>query len=388
MPKVAIVYHFFAHYREPVLRELASRGRYSYLFLGDTRDPFREGIAPADLDDLPNFRPTRCRVIGGRLLYQQGLLRLALRRDVSAIIYLGNAKWPMTWLSATLARLTGKRVLFWTHGWTDWDREFAGRVRSVFYRLAHGLLLYGHFAKAVGIGKGFRPEHLHVIYNSLDHEGQRAARLSVTGDDIARTRADLFGDPATPVVICTSRLTATRRLDMLLEALALLQAEGHPVNLLLVGDGPERVPLEALAATKGLNVHFFGPCYEESVLARLIMASNATVAPGKVGLTAMHSLAYGVPVVTHDDPEDQMPEFEAVIPGKSGSLFTRGDVADLARAIRRWTGTPHVSDEVRHACNRAVDRFYTPSFQRRAIERAIAGADADDLFWMREPMDA
>ncbi len=44
-------------------------------------------------------------------MIQRGLLLLTLRRDLFAIIYLGVALWPSTWLSAIVVRLTGKRVL-------------------------------------------------------------------------------------------------------------------------------------------------------------------------------------------------------------------------------------------------------------------------------------
>ena len=48
---------------------------------------------------------------------------------------------------------------------------------------------------------------------------------------------------------------------------------------------------------KGL-CHFQGAVFDESN-SELIYHSDLCVSPGNVGLTAIHSLTYGVPVATH-----------------------------------------------------------------------------------------
>ena len=381
--RVAVVYHFFAHYRAAVMRQLLASPCHDYILVGD-RVPTDPSIKAWDIPPSVAMIPARCCQPMRGLMLQRGLLRLALRRDIDQIIYLGNAAWPCTWLSAAVARLMGKRVWFWSHGWTRHESGLKDRVRCLFYKLAHGLLLYGHVAKTLGVAKGFAPERLHVIYNSLDYEAQKQARANVTPQRLEQIRTQLFDQPDHPIVICTTRLTALRRLDLLMEALALLKREGHHVNLLLVGDGPERENLQQLAKRLDLPVHFFGPCYDEQALAELVMSAHATVAPGQVGLTAMHSLAYGTPVITHDDVDAQMPEWEAIVPGQTGDFFQHDDVQDLAAVIKKWTQTPRPQEQIRDRCYRMIDRFYHPAFQRIAIDRAVSGRPADDLFWLKE----
>lgn len=381
--KVAVVYHFFPHYRAAVLRELLHSAEHDYLLVADDRpvDPTIEAWA---VEEPSRFMRAPCRAITASFLWQKRLLKLGLRRDLDAIIYLGNPYFLATWLSAFLARLAGKRVFFWTHGWTRDEHGPKAWFRKAFYKLAHALLLYGHAAKMSGLAQGFSAENLHVIYNSLDYDLQQEIREGVTDEELVDLRRQLFGEPDRPVVVCSARVTRACRFDLLLEAQARLRAEGHPVNVLLIGDGPERPALEAQAARFQLPVHFYGACYDERILARLIMAAHVTVSPGKVGLTAMQSLAYGTPVITHDDFESQGPEWEAVLPGRTGDFFRCDDVAELTRVIKAWTTEPASIPQVRAECHRVLERFYTPEFQRRAIDRAVSGRPADDLFWMKE----
>jgi glycosyltransferase involved in cell wall biosynthesis len=312
------------------------------------------------------------------------LIGLGLRRDLDAVIYLGNPYFVSTWISALLARLTGKKVFFWTHGWTRADRGAKDWFRRLFYKLSNGLLLYGHAAKMSGLAHGFDMENLHVVYNSLDYDLQKRVGAEVLPDEVRELKRRLFQNPEWPLVTCSARLTSSCRFDLLLEAQARLQAEGHSINVLLVGDGPERASLQSQAERLHLPVHFYGACYSEPVLARLTMGAHVTVSPGKVGLTALQSLAYGTPVITHDNFNAQGPEWEAIIPKQTGDFFRQGDVVDLARLIKAFTSTPDPKPETRFACGKVLDRFYNPTFQRRVIDRAISGQPADDLFWLKE----
>lgn len=343
-----------------------------YLFVGDRTDP--EGAIKACDSSQFNFLHAPCTILFGPLLWQRGILRLAWSRKIDAMIFLGNVNFLSTWTAAALAGLRGKRVLFWTHGWLCEERGVKGVVRKLFYRLADGLLLYGRRAKAIGIRRGFSASRLYVIYNSLDYEAQQAARESVSDARLMKIRADLFAnDPDVPVLICTSRLTALRGLEQLIEAMRYLRNQGIRSNLLLVGEGPERRKLENLADRLGVPVHFYGACYDERRLAELIMAANVTVSAGPIGLTAIHSLAYGTPVITHGDADHQGPEWEAIVQGETGDYFRRGDVEDLAQVLGRWCARPWPDPALRRRCIDIVDRFYNPQYQSHVIGRAVAG---------------
>jgi glycosyltransferase involved in cell wall biosynthesis len=380
--RVAVVYHFFAHYRRAVVESLAHDDTHEWHFIGDVRD-FDSDIKPAELSARVRFHRAACHRVWKSIMWQSGLVRLALSPRWGAIVFLGSPKYLSTWVAAALARLTGKRVLFWTHGWTKTPCGLSSVVRNTFYRLANDLLLYGRWAKTIAIDQGFDPAHVHVVSNSLDVAAQREALALIPAGRPAEVRRELFGDDRTPVISCTTRLTRLRRLDMLFDAVAMLRERGHDANIALVGDGPERAALEAHTKRLGLHVAFLGACYDEGRIGEVLRASNVCVAPGMVGLTAMHALAFGVPVVSHGNPEAQMPEFESIVPGVTGSLFTEGDVRSLADAIEPWIRSPQIDPATNQACRSMIDRFWNPEFQTQVILRAVDGEPADDLFWLR-----
>jgi glycosyltransferase involved in cell wall biosynthesis len=382
---VAIVYHFFAHYRQPVLEELLEKSKHHFLLCADTNNALLPGVKTWMPENTTRFRKCRSFAVGKHLLWQTGLIALALDRSLDTIIYLGDWKWPSTWLSALIARLRGKRVLFWTHGWRSRDRGLVRLIRKNFYRLADGLLLYGNRARQIGIDEGFPARDLYVVYNSIAAVPAEDAVGETPDEHRRELRKALFPkNPAeTPVVCCSSRLGALRRLDLLLDAASQLGADDHPVNVLLIGDGPERGRLEEQARALGLSMEFVGACYNESRLAEYFSIANVTVSPGDIGLTAVHSMLHGIPVISHSDLERQLPEAEAILPGETGDFYRGGDRADLAKKIRRWTQTPFVDPAVSRACRNLVRRRYSPEIQRQVIDAAIdrqsAGVVAERL---------
>jgi glycosyltransferase involved in cell wall biosynthesis len=373
--RIAFFNPIFAHYRTALLRELRASQQCEYFLFGDTRD--RYGNIPAcDLGSDPNFRLTPYVRFMKVFAWQKGTVGPTLFGDFDAYILEGDAYYLSTWLGAVLARLRRRRVLFWSHGWTRMDRGIKSLVRRTFYRLADGLLLYGDRARSIGIQCGFPADRLYVMYNSLDFDDQQRCSAELQPEEVAALRRELFGPEPVPVVMATARLTERKRFDLLIRALGVINRRGRRVDLLLVGDGPARASLESLARSESVHVVFAGACYEERDLARYFACACLTAMPGEVGLTCMHSLGYGVPVVTHNDATRQMPEFEAIVAGVTGDLFEPEDVEDLAEKLDRWTRHPIVPKAVREACLARIETRYHARYQARAIELALSGAPA------------
>ncbi len=390
--RVAVIYPYFAHYREPIMRELMrspeERGNVQYTFVSDTACPMHSlklvdpalASAPSGKGGL-RWRFLRTRWLWGPLYWQHGVMRLCWARDFDVLIVLGNVTGISNWLLAPLARLFGKRVLWWTHGLIKPRSPRHRALSSLLARLAHGLLVYGHGGRRNLAAQGVDERNLYVVYNSLDHPAQVALRGTLDADLLLHTRRLLFPNPSDPILLWIGRLTPVKKLDWILRAAADLGAQGRPANVLMVGDGPERASLEGLAASLDLHgrVHFHGACHDEERLAPLIAMSDVCVAPGEIGLTAMHALVYGTPCITHDDPERQMPEYEAIIPGRSGLLYRYGDRQSLTATINEWLSSHPDRAQVRADCQAIIDRYYTPRSQAAIIDAAVRGVPASQI---------
>ena len=381
-PEVVVIYHFYPHYRKPVVEALAQSDRASFTFVGDDHE-YLHSVEPARLSPQVRFHRAPTHHLFGPFMWQWGAVRWAVSSRFDTVIMHAVPHWPCTWIGGLLARLLGKRVFFWGHGYLCRPRGIKGMIRRLFYAIPTDHLFYSRLAKAYAMDAGWPAERVHVIYNSVDAAEQRRIRESWSPDQGRQLRESFFGDASIPVIGCTSRLIPMRRLHELMEAVKLLRDRGVQAHVLLIGDGPERARLEALAKALDVRVHFAGACYDEAKLGPMIMACNVTVSPGKTGLTAVHSIGYGVPVVSHEDPDDQGPEWEAILPGRTGSLFRRGDVESLASAIEPWIRGTQRNPWVQAECIALYDRFWNPDYQRRAIEQAVCGCDADDLMIAR-----
>jgi glycosyltransferase involved in cell wall biosynthesis len=319
------------------------------------------------------FRPVRNFYQGEKLRWQSGIVTLAWKRGIDAIVFAGMADTLSTWLAASIARLRGKRVVFWTHGFRNDSRSLKEWVRERFYRLAHCLVHYGFASREIAIRRGFLKSGQYVCLNSLDHESHRAIRKQCTPEIVAETRKDLTGSVHTPILIWVGRLTRAKKLHMLLQATSSLLDRGKRVFTVLVGDGPEREGLRRQADALGIadRVRFTGACYDEEQLARLLAASDICVGPGEIGLACIHATTFGTPIITHDNPAQQGPEQEAIIPGRTGTFFRQGDVEDLVQKITGWLECATDRDAIRRDCYAVVDRYFNPEFQTRAFTDAV-----------------
>ncbi len=369
--KVAVVYHFFPHYRAGILKELEKDDSFSFEFYGANIDEY-DGIK--SYQGFNKFHEANFRRVS-KLVWQNKIVGLAFKKDIEAVIFLADPHFLSTWVSSILCRLGGKRVIFWTHGWTKKLPWYKGFVKNIFHKLAHSLLLYGNYAKEIAINNGFKPENCHVVYNSLDYEKQLYFRNHLDSDSLRLAKQSLFPDKELPMITAVSRLTPECSYDLLVFALTVLRAKYNiECNLLFIGDGPEKEALEDLCLKHKLKVNFYGACYDEKKLSSMIAASNLVVSPGKVGLTAMHSLNYGTAVISHDRFDLQMPEFEAISDGKTGAFFKYNDHVSLADTIKNWLDKE--IEQPNLECMKIIDLYYNPRYQKSVIDLALKGLPA------------
>lgn len=366
--KLCNIFNTAPHYRREIYKQIEAIFDCGWAF-------GKKALGGGDIESMPpgafrNFLGylENCR-IAGNWYWQKGALKL-LFKNFDTYLVLGEPFCVSTWVFGALAKLIpGKRVFFWSHGWYGRETFVKRIMKKVFFRLGDGVFLYGNYARELMIKEGFSAEKLWTIHNSLAYGEQLELRNRLSPSPIYR---DHFGNENKTLVF-VGRLTRTKRLDMVLDVMAVLRERGENLNLVLIGDGVAREELTSKARELGLekNVWFYGACYEEGKTSELMYNADLCVSPGNIGLTAMHALMFGCPCITHYSFPYQGPEFEAIIPGKTGAFFERGNIESLADSIEKWFSENRSREVIRQACYAEIDESWTPAFQIEVLKKGF-----------------
>nr|MDT0657228.1 glycosyltransferase [Micromonospora sp. DSM 115978] len=368
-PRVLVVYPYLPHYRFGVFEELRGCEPVRYEFAADV-DANNSGIPIIPADQITPFHRLR-NTWPRSALWQRGLVRLLLSGRYDAVIFQGCAAFLSTWFGALICRLRRIQVLYWTIGWHRPDRGWRRLTRLAFYRLAHGLLLYGRVGRRIGRAMGYPDHRMTVIGNSLrspvdggaDGEGSEAALAEL---------AALLPPRGADAVAAVIRQNAYKRLDLLLHAAARLAGRGRPITVILAGGGPEHENLRKLASELGVDLRLIGPVYGERQLQLIYERTRLTVVPKFAGLTAVQSLSFGRPVVTSDNEYEQMPESECIRPGTTGGHYRDGSVDSLADVIADWLDRMRDGEQViADACREELRERWSPQRHAAAIDAAV-----------------
>jgi glycosyltransferase involved in cell wall biosynthesis len=138
---------------------------------------------------------------------------------------------------------------------------------------------------------------------------------------------------APPRLLLVGRLVHQKGADLLLRALGSIAHE--PFTLEIVGDGPDREMLEALAKQEGIaeRVRFCG-WVERERIAEHYRAADVFVFPSRIeGMpnVVLEAMAYALPIVATDVPGNR----ELVVHERTGLVVRTEHVQQLASALER-----------------------------------------------------
>jgi colanic acid/amylovoran biosynthesis glycosyltransferase len=142
-----------------------------------------------------------------------------------------------------------------------------------------------------------------------------------------------------PVILHVARLVEVKGTRYLLKAFASVARRYDGVQLLIIGDGPLRRPLQALAASVGVRdrVEFLGSLRHAEVLAwmrkaAMLVLPGIRTATGRVeglGMVLLEAAATGLPII--GSRVGGIPE--CILEGRTGFLVPERDEAALAERM-------------------------------------------------------
>lgn len=281
------------------------------------------GVRMIDLS--PGLRlPTRAGLALDALL---GLLRYLRREPPQALLTSLTGANLVALLAHRLARSRTRLVLREANTAANLRGPLTRRCVRALYPAAHAVI-----AVSQGVGDdlvnlfGVAAGRVRVIPNPVDI----AAIRRLAAED---PREPWFAPGQPPVILGVGRLAAQKDFATLLQAFAAVRRE-RPCRLILLGEGPLRADLEALAATLGVRADVALPGFVANPYAYMRRAAVFVLSSRWEGMpnALIQALASGVPLVAtdcHSGPREVLDE------GRYGWLVPVGDAAALGTAIVR-----------------------------------------------------
>ncbi|MCK5015836.1 MAG: glycosyltransferase family 4 protein [Candidatus Peribacteraceae bacterium] len=377
--KVYIQYNCLAHYRVRIIELLIKNQDYKFTVVADkdADTPFM-----ASVDDLVDRHVNQIAAKTYQLAipkspifyFQPGAITTILKDKPDVLIALGSPYSITAWLLMVLCRIIQIPVLLWGHGLLDNETGLKWLVRKVFYKMASGQLLYGEYAKELLIKKGFDEDTLHVVYNSLDFDDQLEIYNNLTDNMRQGFRNELGMKDNSRLLVFTGRLQPIKRLDMIVDAIGILKNKNLDIHVALIGEGREKQFLKELSIQNNVEdqVHFLGASFDEEYLGLVLGSSDLCVIPSGAGLSIMHSMIFGTPVLIHDDVKNNFPEWEAVIEGETGLFYKYNDIQDLVDRIKEALYPKPLKESLEENCINMIKDKYNPHKQEKIFVDAVS----------------
>jgi phosphatidylinositol alpha-1,6-mannosyltransferase len=303
-----------AQYNRDFLRALAATGEISAIT-----------VLPRNAADSPVARSgiTQVRPRPSRLAYAITALSTAFRRHTD-VVFCGHLYMaPLAWL---IARLKGAKLVIQMHGVDAWSRPT--RLRQAAAESADLVLCVSRHTRACVAGwAAIAPERLVVVPNTVGNG-------FAPGNCSALRRALGIVDKC--VLLTVARMDPRERgkgHDRVIAAIPGLVLDGYDIVYLIVGEGDDRLRLEALARDAGIaeRVRFLGAIPPQH-LPEVYRVAGLFVMPSiqeGFGIAFLEAMASGTPALGLGVAGAR----DALADGELGTVVSEQD--DLRAAIGR-----------------------------------------------------
>jgi glycosyltransferase involved in cell wall biosynthesis len=260
------------------------------------------------------------------------------------------------WVALAKALSFSKTKLVFT------EHSTSNRRRNSFFFRQIDRWIYRRYARVVVIStevKLLLKRHLRLrnsrfrkIPNGVDFQKLNTAKTA---------RKAEFAETNEKIIIQVARFSKQKDQETLLRAIPFIS---HPVQLLLVGDGPEILKIKELARTLEISkqVHFLG--IRSDVPQLLKMADIAVMSSHHEGLSlsGIEAMASGTPLVA-----SKVFGLSTLVHG-AGILFAHADPVDLASKIERLLNNPEQYNKIALLCEQRAKMYSLDKMIRSHIQ--------------------
>lgn len=308
MFKLLIVQPVLASYRVPIVKALAcSEAVDDLVVYSDTSEEF--GYVEGEGLDL---RQAGWRCFLGFIYHPSSLFSYCRTlHNSSHIIHFADFKYTTLWIGLVLSKILGRE--FYVHGQGGYKGRasfFKKMIYTVAVSLSSGYICYTEFSK--NSIKNLVP---YFLYN----------KISVVDNSLYMVSENLF-DVTSNGLFYVGRLREGCGIELALKA-----AESLGITMHVIGDGEY---LEQLKK-KYLSAYFYGAVFDVEQQKKIASLCMAGIYGGDAGLSVVHYMAWGLPVIVHSSMAQHMgPEPSYICDKYNGLLFNREDLNSLKEVVK------------------------------------------------------
>jgi glycosyltransferase involved in cell wall biosynthesis len=309
--------------------------------------------------------PVRFVPLGRRLVALETLRavrRVAAELRADGVQVVHGYQWRPALIGALAARLARVPVVLASKRSLSGDSRAERRAWRLLGRLVDAITVNADALRTEAMAHGVHSRWV-LVRNGID-----LGRFTPSGADAAAARAAVGLDPARPVIGAVGRLEARKGHDDLLRAVARLGGRpgAPPPQVALVGDGPERETLRALAGELGIAgaVRFAGTVPD---VRPWLAAMDVFVLPSREegsSNAALEAMASGRAVIATGVGGTA----ELIEDGRTGLLVPPRDAEALATALATVLDAPVYAAALGAAARAVVEERYGVARMVREIE--------------------
>ena len=351
--RIALLTEIPAPFRLPLCTALAREPNVDLrVFFLAVNDP-RRNYPPYPLEFPAEVLPGKDVLARGRWLVVNVGLFGRLRRFRPDVVLVGGWNQPAFWQALLYARAARVPLVVWVESTARDERAGRGpaeALKRALVRSAAAFVVPGRAAEEYVRSLGAKQVAIAPNAVDLGVFGERAERR-------AELRAGLGLDRVT--FLCVSRLSREKGVDVLVRAF-----DGVPGELALVGDGPDR---DRIAALAGPNVRLLGRIEREE-LVDWYAAVDAFVMPSRSetwGMAMNEAAAAGLPLVASEAPGAG---YDLIDDGVNGFRVPVEDVEALRAALVRVATDESFRERARPR-TLELARGYTPEAWAESVAR-------------------
>ncbi|MCF4009282.1 glycosyltransferase [Rheinheimera sp. UJ63] len=267
--------------------------------------------------------------------YRTGLVNTIKQIKADKVVLYANPKDISIWFLLFYLKLSG----IWAASYGMFHRIggmniFSRTAYKLFGFFSAKLFCYSRRGALTLESIGVDNSKINIIGTAIDNDSEIVEISQIEKDDFIRNN-HLY---KASVILQVVRLSSYKNPGFVIDVAQEMLKKNSNIVFVLIGGGELFDDLNSRVKFLGLesNIKLLGPCYDKKVLSLWFSVAKISVVPTCIGLSAHHSLGFGVPVMTDDSIVNQASEFDILQHGLNAIIYREGDLSDFVSKLEAY----------------------------------------------------